>query len=100
MGKMWEKLIQDKAYVIAEAGVNHLGSLELGEKLIKGAKEGGADAVKFQSYKAGKLCVKNAPRFWDWQGEVKKDGSQFDSYAILDSFGKEQHLALKEICQK
>lgn len=100
MSKIWERLKEDRPYVIAEAGVNHLGSLELGEKLIKGAKEGGVDAVKWQSYKAGKLCVKNAPRFWDWKGEVKKDGSQFDSYAILDSFGKEQHRALKKLCEK
>lgn len=97
---MWDKLKSDKPYVIAEAGVNHLGSLELGKRLIKEAKGAGADAIKFQSYKAGKLCVKDAPRFWDWEGEVKKDGSQFDSYALLDSFGKNEHWELKKLCDK
>lgn len=100
MSNIWERLKEDKPYVIAEAGVNHLGSLELGERLIKEAKEAGADAIKFQSYKAGKLCTKTAPRFWDWEGEAKKDGTQFDSYALLDSFGKKEHQALKEMCDK
>ena len=40
------------AYVIAEIGVNHEGNIETAKKLIDLAKEGGADAAKFQSYKA------------------------------------------------
>jgi sialic acid synthase SpsE len=97
---MWEKLISNEPYIVAEAGVNHLGSIELGEALIKAAKESGVNAIKFQSYKAGKLCTKNAPRFWDWEGELKKEGSQFDSYSLLDSFGKNEHLELKKLCDK
>ena len=97
---MWKKLTSGQPYVIAEAGVNHLGSLKRGEELIKGAKEGGADAIKFQSYKAERLCLKNAPRFWDWEGEEKEDGSQFDSYSNLDSFGRDEFLALKKLCDK
>lgn len=97
---IWEHISSKKPFFIAEAGVNHLGSLELGERLIKGAKEAGADAIKFQSYKAKNLCVKDAPRFWDWDGEVKKNGSQFDSYSELDSFGEDEHRKLKEICDR
>ena len=48
----------EKPYVIAEIGVNHEGSLELAKKLIDLAKEGGADAAKFQSYKADTLASK------------------------------------------
>ncbi len=60
---LWERIKSGKPFFIAEAGVNHLGSLDLAEKLIKGASEGGAHAIKFQSYKAKNLCTKNAPRF-------------------------------------
>ena len=45
-------------YVIAEIGVNHEGSIDLAKKLIDLAKEGGADAAKFQSYKAKSLHPK------------------------------------------
>ena len=95
---LWKLLKSEKPFFIAEAGVNHLGSLELGERLIREAAEAGAHAIKFQSYKAKNLCTKNAPRFWDWEGELEEEGSQFDSYSHLDSFGEAEHAELKKIC--
>ena len=47
-------------YIIAEIGVNHEGSIEKAKLLIDLAKEGGADAAKFQSYKANTLASKNS----------------------------------------
>lgn len=49
-------------FIIAEAGVNHNGSLEIAKKLIDIAKESGADAVKFQTFKAENLVSKNAEK--------------------------------------
>jgi N,N'-diacetyllegionaminate synthase len=80
------------AFVIAEAGVNHNGDLELGKTLIREAKNAGADAIKFQSYKAGKISTKTAPRYW--VEEDDPDGSQYDTFKKLDSFGPDEHAAL------
>ena len=98
--KLWADLRDGRPYFIAEAGVNHLGSLELAERLICEAAMAGADAIKFQSYKAKNLCTRTAPRFWDWEGEVKKEGSQYDSYAELDSFGAAEHTVLRDLCNR
>ena len=92
------KFNEENVVVIAEAGVNHLGKLEYAEKLIKSAAKAGADIIKFQTYKAEKLTTKNAERFWNWKGETKKKGSQFDSYSELDSFGIEEYIKLKKMC--
>ena len=48
-----------KVFIIAEAGVNHNGSMKLAKKLIDVAVESGADAVKFQTFKAENLVSKN-----------------------------------------
>ena len=100
MKKLWERLKSGQPFFIAEAGVNHLGSLELGERLIREAAKAGAHAIKFQSYKAKNLTTRDAPRFWDWDGEEDSEGTQFDSYSILDSFGEQQHLELKKMCDQ
>ena len=98
VNELWAKIGSGEPFFIAEAGVNHLGSLDLGERLIREAAEAGAHAIKFQSYKAKNLCTKDAPRFWDWEGEVDSEGSQFDSYSHLDSFGEADHAELKRMC--
>ena len=63
----------DKVLIIAEAGVNHNGSLELAKKLIDEAKESGADIVKFQTAKLESLVSKSAP-----MAEYQKKNMQMD----------------------
>ena len=91
---------EKKCVIIAEAGVNHNGKIELAEKLIKEAKKNGADIIKFQTYKAEKLVSKKARRFWNWKGEIKKKGTQYDSYKRLDGFNKDDYKKLISLCKK
>ena len=51
-----------KVFVIAEAGVNHNGDLDIAKQLIDAASEAGADAVKFQTYKTEQLVCKTAKK--------------------------------------
>lgn len=91
---------KDTCFIIAEAGVNHNGSLERAKELIVKAAKAGADAIKFQLYKAEKLVTKTAPRFWDWKGEVKKQGTQYDSYSLLDTLPLDNYKEIIKCCEE
>lgn len=86
------------AYIIAEIGVNHEGSMETAKRLIDEAKEGGADAAKFQTYKAGTIASKNSPAYWDTSKE--STDSQFKLFQKYDGFGVEQYTELSRYCEK
>lgn len=79
-------------YVIAEVGVNHEGDLDIARRLIDEAARGGADAVKFQTYKAGKIASKNSPSYWDLSCEPTT--SQFELFSKYDKFGPAEYEAL------
>ena len=92
------KLMMSAPYIIAEAGVNHEGSLKKAYKLIDFAKKGGADAIKFQTYKAEKLVIKNSPAYWDIK--KRKTKNQFDLFKKYDHFEKEDYVKLYRHCVK
>ena len=85
-------------YFIAEIGVNFENNFQRAKKIIKLAKEGGADAVKFQSYKAEKIACKNSPYYWDLK-EVKVK-SQYKLFKKFDKFGFKEFNLLKKYCDK
>ena len=87
-----------KPYMIAEVGVNHEGSMATAKRLVDEAKEGGAHAVKFQSYKAETLASKHSPAYWDTTKEPTE--SQFELFKKHDSFWKEEMQELKNYCDK
>ena len=88
----------NKVFIIAEAGVNHNGSIELAKKLIDVASESGADAVKFQTFKAEKLVSKNAQKA-DYQKQTtNKTESQFDMIKKLE-LDMDTHKELIAYCK-
>jgi sialic acid synthase SpsE len=86
----------DTPYVIAEIGVNHEGSLETAKQLIEMAKNGGADAAKFQTYKAETLASKHSPAYWDTTKEATR--SQYELFRKYDAFGPDEYKELAKHC--
>lgn len=84
--------IKNKVFIIAEAGVNHNGSFENAKRLIDIAVESGADAVKFQTFKAENLVTKKAVKAKYQNKNLKNDDSQFEMIKKLElsfeEFGK------------
>ncbi|NKB75751.1 MAG: acetylneuraminic acid synthetase [Gammaproteobacteria bacterium] len=85
-------------YLIAEAGVNHEGSMDLAKQLIDEAQEGGANAIKFQSYKAHLIASKNSPAYWDTSKEKAKN--QYELFKRYDAFWKPEYEELKRHCEQ
>ncbi|MHA1384777.1 MAG: N-acetylneuraminate synthase [Candidatus Helarchaeota archaeon] len=89
----------NKTFIIAEAGVNHNGSLDLAFKLIDAAKEAGANAVKFQSFKTELGISKNAEKA-EYQKQTSNiTETQYDMIKKLE-LTLDDHTKLIEYCRK
>jgi len=89
----------DKVFIIAEAGVNHNGSIALARKLIDVASEAGADAVKFQTFKAEKVVSKNAPKAAYQKKTTDPTESQFEMIKKLE-LDVNAHKELMTYCKQ
>lgn len=83
-------------FIVAEAGANHNADLQVAKMMVDQAKEAGADAVKFQSYKAEKLVTRKSMQYWK---RDRADGSQFEYYKSLDKLDYEDYVNLFEYCR-
>jgi len=92
-------LSANKVFIIAEAGVNHNGSIELAYKLIDIAVESGADAVKFQTFKAENVVSKNAQKAEYQKQTTDASESQFDMIKRLE-LDIDAHKKLIDYCQE
>lgn len=100
--KIGKKVISEEGMplVVAEAGVNYyeiakklnINLIEAAELMVKYAAESGADAIKFQTYKAEKLASRYSPAYWNLQKE--KTNSQYELFARYDKFGEEDYKEL------
>ena len=86
-------------FIIAEAGVNHNGSLGLTKKLVDVAVEAGADAVKFQTFKAENLVSKEAKKA---RYQIENTGNNESQYKMLKrlELGFDEFVELKKYCDE
>ena len=89
----------NKTFIIAEAGVNHNGSLKKVLKLIDVAASAGANAIKFQTFKAENLTTVNAPKAEYQKYKSLKKETQFQMLKKLE-FTEAMHSACFQKCQK
>lgn len=86
--------------IIAEAGVNHNGSIVLAKQLIDAAADAGVDYVKFQTFKANDIVTKIAPKADYQQRNIGTSGnSQYEMLKRLE-LSSEQHLELLSYCRQ
>ncbi len=96
---LYMKINNKKTFIIAEAGVNHNGSLKKALELIHAAKFSGADAIKFQTFKAENLATDYAPKAEYQKYKSLKKETQFQMLKKLE-FTEAMHRACFKECKK
>src|ERR1700674_614875 len=86
-------------FVIAEAGVNHNGDLDLGRKLVRAAADAGADAVKFQTFSADRLVTASAPKAAYQAARTDPAETQQNMLRHLE-LGAAEHRELIKECER
>lgn len=101
MIKIGSKIISDNSpvFIIAEAGVNHNGDIEIAKRMVDAACEAGADAIKFQIFKTDSLVIKNADKAEYQKLNTGIDETQYDMLKKLE-LSYEDHLKIMEYCKE
>lgn len=102
----YEKLQKQGYYIIAEIGVNYyeiaekykISVLDAAKLMMREAKEAGADAAKFQTYKAETLTMIDSPGSWD-RNDITVD-TMYELFKMYDHFGEEDYIKLAEYAKE
>jgi N,N'-diacetyllegionaminate synthase len=84
----------ERCFILAEAGVNHNGSVDLAKQLVSSALEAGADAVKFQTFQADKLATPDAKMAEYQRRNIRDHSNQYDMLKQLE-LTHEEFIELK-----
>ena len=84
-------------FIIAEAGVNHDGSVSKAKELIDAAVEAKADAVKFQSFTTDKLILSNTPKA-EYHKKTTGDKDGFDDMLRQLELSESDHIEIRDYC--
>lgn len=91
--------MNNRIYIIAEAGVNHNGDIETAKALVDAAAQAGADAVKFQTFSAEHLVCENAQKAAYQRKTTDASISQYQMLKKLE-LSKQMHIELIKYCRK
>lgn len=92
-------MMKNKVFIIAEAGVNHNGDINIAKRLVDVAVLAGADAVKFQTFKADRLASRQAPKAAYQNETTDRDETQHEMLRKLE-LTEDMHIELLKYCKE